>query len=520
LKFKQVSIVTLLTGVNLVVTLANQLVLAYLFGTGSAMDAFLACGAVPWVVLNLAIGDLGYVLVPLLTRCEKEGTLKSAVRSTFSNVLLLSMFVTGLGIGGHRLILHWTTSANMPAQTFEIAASLAPMMWVVIGLTIVGSYLTGLHYHRRQFIMPSLTLAFPYLGMIAGGIIGARRMGIMAVAVGWAAGTLARNIALLATLRGVRLRPTLNLRHPACRRLFRTLPLLGLSLLPFAAPPMIDVYWASRLPVGSISYLGYSNRIVIALTSIVVQGISVVLFPDLADHVVRGEIEVFRGKVVEAIKVILLVIIPLAMLVALARLPLVQLALQRGRFSHDSAVGVASVLPLYLLGTVWMALMNIVIRSFYALQNYRTPAIIGLGGLVLYTVITGLLIGPLSYLAIGVAYIVFWLFMFFVQTHYLARSTDGLLGRDFGAFLLKVSAAAAGSVGAVLGLSSLASLPSKSGVVALTQGTLALLLFVLTGYFVFRFPQYKVLLQVLRVPGRVYGQRGALETIESEQEMG
>ncbi len=230
---------------------------------------------------------------------------------------------------------------------------------------------------------------------------------------------------MLVTLRGARIRPTLHLSNPACRQLFRSLPLLGLSLLPFAALPMIDVYWASRLPVGSISYLGYSNRIVIALASIVVQGICVVLFPDLSDHIARGEIDVFRGKVVEAIKIIVLVITPLLMMVALARLSVVQFALQRGRFSFDSAVGVSRVLPLYLLGAVWMAMMNIVIRSFYALQNYRTPAAIGLFGLALYTGTIALLIGPLSYLAVGVSYSVFWTFMFVVQTYYLGKSING-----------------------------------------------------------------------------------------------
>ena len=519
LNTKGISVVTVLTGVNLVMTLLNQIVLAYLFGTGASMDAFLACGAVPWVILSLAIGDLGYVLVPLLTRCEKKGTADAAINSTFSAVLLLSLAVTAVGIAGHRPILRWTTSSNMPAQTFALASSLAPAMWVVIGLTIMGSFLTGVQYYRRQFAIPSLTLAFPYLGMIMGGIVGARHIGIMAVAIGWVGGTVVRDVILLVTLRGARIRPTLHLSNPACRQLFRSLPLLGLSLLPFAALPMIDVYWASRLPVGSISYLGYSNRIVIALASIVVQGICVVLFPDLSDHIARGEIDVFRGKVVEAIKIIVLVITPLLMMVALARLSVVQFALQRGRFSFDSAVGVSRVLPLYLLGAVWMAMMNIVIRSFYALQNYRTPAAIGLFGLALYTGTIALLIGPLSYLAVGVSYSVFWTFMFVVQTYYLGKSINGLLNREFAVFLLKVSAGATTAAGAVALISLAAGAPFNNGALAVAQGMLAMLIFVLLGYYVFRFPQYTVLMGALLKRLGATSSAAAVDAVESEERL-
>jgi putative peptidoglycan lipid II flippase len=500
---KHVSIVTVLTGANLLMTLINQIVLAYLFGAGASMDAFLACGAVPFVVLSLAIGDLGYVLVPLLMECEQHGTLDEAINSSFTSVTLLALGVTVTGISCHRGILQLTTASNMPSATFGLANSMAPLMWLIIGLTIMGSYLTGVQYFRRQFALPSVTLAVPYLGMIVGGLVGAHRLGIISVALGWTIGTFMRDVILLVTLQGSPVRFSRNLLHPATRKLIRSLPVLGLSLLPFAALPMIDVYWASRLPVGSISYLGYSNRIVIALTSIVVQGLSVVMFPDLSEDIAKGKTEVFQRKVIDAMKVIFLVIVPLAVLVVIARIPMIQFALQRGKFTADSVMGVAKVLPFYLLGVVWMAMMNIVIRGFYAIQDYLTPAKLGAGALVLYTAVSGLLIPHYSYLAIGIAYCVFWLFMFVIQAHFLGKAVGILLNRNFLAFLGKVLASSVAAILFAFVLRREVTVNATIAGAAVVQGTGGMLLFVAVSHYVFKLPQYPLLFEVIQQRFRV-----------------
>jgi len=495
---KRVSIVTVLTGVNLMVTLINQVVLAYLFGAGTSMDAFLACGAVPFVILNLAIGDLGYVLIPLLMKYEEEGKLEEAINATFTGVTLLAVGVTIVGVTCHTLILHLTTASSMPLATFTLADQMAPLMWIIIGLTIMGSYLTGIQYFRRKFTAPSITLAVPYLGMIVGGVAGAHRFGIISVAFGWAIGTLLRDIVLLATLGGSPIRFSRILLHPATRKLMRTLPSLGLSLLPFAALPMIDVFWASRLPVGSISYLGYSNRIVIALTSIVVQGLSVVMFPDLSEDIVKGKIALFQRKVIDAMKVIFLVIVPLAVLVSIGRIPMIGFALGRGRFGTDSVLGVAKVLPFYLLGVVWMAMMNIIIRSFYALQDYRTPAIVGTVALVLYTALSGLLIPRFSYLAIGITYCVFWVFMFTVQTYFLGKAVGTILNREFLGFLGKVTISSLAAIGFAFVLPKLITVGAAAPQAAMVEGAAGLVLFVAVSHFVFRLPQYPLLFGLIQ----------------------
>ena len=59
--------------------------------------------------------------------------------------------------------------------------------------------------------------------------------------------------------------------------------LVTLSLLPFTILVPIAYFWASKLEIGSVSYLGYSQSFAGFLSVAVSMGISIVSFPDLAD---------------------------------------------------------------------------------------------------------------------------------------------------------------------------------------------------------------------------------------------
>jgi putative peptidoglycan lipid II flippase len=490
---KRVSIVTFFTALNLLASFLNQAVLAYFFGASRSMDALLISGALPFAVLNLAIGDLSYTLIPLLMRYEKTGDERRVSGACFAVVALMALGVSVLGAVGHRVILRLSTAASMPKPTFELAASIAPMIWIIVGLTILGSFLTGIHHYRRSFFYPAMTLALPYLGMIAGGLLGASRFGIFAVVAGWAVATLLRDLALYQFLVPPRVRFYWDPHHPAIAKLLNSSCVLGISLLPFAVLPVIDTFWASRLPVGSISYLGYSTRIIIALTGIVVQGLCVVLFTDLSAEIANHNIANFHRKLVGALDAILLSIVPLAVLVMVLRSTLVSVMLERGHFLPSATEGVIHVLPFYLLGMIFMAPMTIIVRAFYALGDYATPAKLGLAALALYSVASGLLVGRYSYAGIGMAYVIFWCFTLVVHSYALGNRVGHLLRPGSLAFLGKVglsSLAAGGAVKYIVG-------PHHS-IVARYCGPggatgVGLVIFIVLTHYVFRVPQFRML---------------------------
>ena len=495
MKSRTILTVTILTALSLSCSLLNQVALAYLFGASVSVDAFLAAGALPMTVQALAIGDLTYVLVPMLmVRRDDVSKQRDLTNRLFSFLLLAGFALVLVGVLGHRVFLRLTTSSAMPRSTFELAARVAPLAWVVLGLSLINGLFTGLHHFRRSFIIPSLCQPLPYVGMIVGGLGGAHRFGIESVAVGWVLGGVLRTSTLYMGFSGRReLRLRSALWHPEIWEFCKSLFPMGLSLLMFAALPMVDVYWASRLPEGSISYLGYSTRIVIAMTALVVQGISVVVFPDLSESMADRRFDEFKARVSKAIKAVLLVIIPLAAVVTALRQPILAVLFQRGNFHHAATMRVARVLPWYMLGTIGMAAMNIVSRGFYALKDYWTPAKWGLISLASYTILSGALIKPFSYVGVGIAYAIYWILVVFLQMHLLGLAAGRLLTRGLFIFLCKVLASSlpAGLLVALIATH----LTTTVGLLpdVIVCGICGAGSFILLAYVVFRIPDLRML---------------------------
>jgi putative peptidoglycan lipid II flippase len=276
--------------------------------------------------------------------------------------------------------------------------------------------------------------------MIAGGLLLASRVGIESVVVGGAIGFAVQCLLLSSVVVGHRrFTFSLDARSLNVKGFFLDFVLLVFSFLPFTILQVIDVFWAARLPDGSISYLGYASRVVISLTGLIVQGISTVLFPFFAEYIANGELVILREMILKAIKTILLFAFPIIAILTALRIPLIEIMFQRGEFDQSSTIGVARVLPFYLIGMIGVAPMNILIRGFYSLRDLRTPAKLGFVAIALYILLCGLLVNTFSYLGIGIAYAVYWNFMFILQSVMLSRRIGRFWSNADLAFVLKTA---------------------------------------------------------------------------------
>lgn len=438
---------TVATVATMLASFLSQVVIAKLFGAAAELDAYLTAGALPLALTGVLMAAVGYVTIPILTECRDDPA--GLERMTGHFLALVLGLAALIALGGSlfaRPLVHWTAPHLRPDK-LALAEHLQPYFWGATAILLVTSFLTSLRHFRRQFVLPSLSGALVFLALMGAGLGLATRLGVRSLALGYLAGAALQCIVLLPVLRQGCRAGAAGLRSAWQRFSAAALPVMG-SLLPFTLWPVIDAYWASRLPDGSLSTLGYASRIVIALAQITVQGLGIVLFPFLADDAMTGQLEQVRRRLRNALKFILVVQVPILALLTVLRVPVLSLLLERGHFDRRATLALAAVLPWYLVGMVGMAAMNIIVRGFYAVSRPRTLALLGLACLGVYAAVAGALSSVFSYVGIGIAYAVYWTLLSVLAAALLGKHVGGLWRAEDLRFAAKlgVIAAAAGVI--------------------------------------------------------------------------
>ena len=163
--------------------------------------------------------------------------------------------------------------------------------------------------------------------------------------------------------------PAINLHHPGVRKVLalmgpRVLTVLFIQLV-FIASDSI----ASWLVPGAVSALVYGWLFMQVPETLVGTAIGVVLLPTISEQIAREQVDEFRQSLNRAMRIILALTIPAAVLVMVGIRPLV------GILGFDTAGTelVVWVTRGFLVGLMGHALIEVASRAFYAQQNALIP---------------------------------------------------------------------------------------------------------------------------------------------------
>ncbi len=136
---------------------------------------------------------------------------------------------------------------------------------------------------------------------------------------------------------------------------------------------MLDVVWASLLPVGTISALYYADRIAQLPLGVVGIAIGTALLPLLARQLRAGQAQSAMANQNRAIEFGLMLSLPAALALWLLADPLIRTLFERGRFGPDDTLRTASALAAYAVGLPAFVLVKALTPGFFAREDTRTP---------------------------------------------------------------------------------------------------------------------------------------------------
>jgi putative peptidoglycan lipid II flippase len=140
--------------------------------------------------------------------------------------------------------------------------------------------------------------------------------------------------------------------------------------------------FATLLGTGAVAANGYALQLMLLPHGLIALSMGTVVFPRLARHFAAGELASLRAVALGAVRSVLFLALPAAAVLAVLGLPIVRLLYQRGAFDATSTTLTSQALGFYALGLAAYAAAEILVRTFYAMQDTRTPVYVGVGAVL------------------------------------------------------------------------------------------------------------------------------------------
>jgi len=389
-----------------VLGLARETVIANLFGASGLVSVFRVASIVPTMLYELLIGGmLSAALVPVLSQVvEQEG--RPALWALFSRVAsLLAVMLAALVLLLELLApqVAWLLGGGFAP---ELQVALARMIRIIAPALLffgLSGAVTGLLYTLKRFTFPALGASVFNLGVIVAAPLLAGRLDAFSLAVGVVLGATLQLFLQLPGLRDARFRFSLDLSHPALRRIVVLYLPIALGLVVSNIQIGIDRRLASATGDSSIAWMANATTLVQLPHGLVAVAVSLAVLPTLSRLYALGDGPGFRQTLGQGLRLVLVLIVPATLGLLVLAEPVISLLFEHGRFTAHDTFWTAWALRYYLLGLIFAAIDWPLNYAFYARQNTLTPALVGILSVGVYLVVALTLIGPLGMLGLVLA---------------------------------------------------------------------------------------------------------------------
>jgi putative peptidoglycan lipid II flippase len=369
--------------------LVRERVIAHQFGQSFSTDTYNGAFTIPDLLFFLiAGGALSSAFIPVFSEYVTKDKEKEAWRifSVVASVMtIVVMFFILIGEIFTRQLVEKTNPgfAAVPGKV-EATVALTRILLPAQVCFFLGGLMMGTLTARNQFAGQALGPVIYNLGIIFGGLFLTRFFGVAGLCWGAVGGAIVGNLGLqwyLVRKSGGKFLPgslKKNFRHPGVLKVWKLmLPvILGLALPQVST--IIGKMFASTLSGdGPQSALMNANKLMQVPLGIFAQATAIAIFPTMAAQAARKEMAALRHSVNFGIRSILFLTVPSSLLMFVLALPIVQLLLQSGKFTDADAAMAAAALRYFAVGIFAWSAHSIITRGFYALQDSKTPVVVG-----------------------------------------------------------------------------------------------------------------------------------------------
>jgi putative peptidoglycan lipid II flippase len=367
--------------------LVRDVILAAQFGTSPDFAAYRAAFKVPDLLYIVIIGGaLGSTFIPVFIEVwDRDGSERAwrMASAVLTWVLGLLALASGLLWVLAPLLAGWFFGGQgfTPAGR-ELISDLTRLFLLSPLLLGLGGLAMAALNARDRFTLPAMAPSVYNLGIIAGTLALAPQAGIWGTAWGVIAGALGYLLVQIPGLLrlGMRLRLTVGRGIVELRTIARQMVprVVGQSAAQLSI--LVTAALTARLALGDekLAGLDYAYQLMLLPYGIFALSLSTVAFPLLARLFADRQLDELADRVRQTLRMILFLTLPATVMLMVLAVPLVRLVLQRGAFDQASLTFTVMPLLAYATALPAFAASEILIRTFYAMQQTLIPVLVGL----------------------------------------------------------------------------------------------------------------------------------------------
>lgn len=410
--FRSTTLISGMTSISRILGFLRDMLIAQLFGTSPAIDAFYVAFRIPNFMRGLfAEGAFAQAFVPVLSEYRQQRSfeeVKQFIRHMQASLALVLILVVLVAvIFTPQLTTVFAPGFTKDPQRFELATHMLRITFPYLMLISLTAFYGSVLNAYGLFGVPSFTPVLLNLVMIVSAVWVSPHFQTPVVALAW--GVLFAGVCqFLFQLpflyyRGLFVWPKINFKDEGVRRVIKLLvpALFGVSVAQISL--LIDTLFASFLPTGSITWLYYSDRLIYFPLGIFGVALATVVLPNLSrKHANRSTAE-FSAVLDWALRCVLIIAIPAAIGLFVLAGPLFTALFQYGKFHAHDAIMSSYSLMAYAFGLPGFMLVKVLASGYYSRQDIKGPVKIAVIALVVNMLLNFALIWSLKHAGLALA---------------------------------------------------------------------------------------------------------------------
>jgi putative peptidoglycan lipid II flippase len=509
------------TGLSRVLGLVREIVAASYFGVTAAMSAFTIAFQVPNLVRALfADSALQGAFVPVFTELLEKGERREAFRVASSLFWLICLILGALTaifvLAADPIMSLFAPGFDDDPALRDLTVNLARLMFPIVMLLALSGVVVGMLNSFGHFSVPALAPVAWNLVIIASLVVLVGPLPeddeIYAYAIGVLVGTVVQFALPLPWLRGRGGRVTLRIdwRDERVRRVLKLMLPVTLALGMVNLSLLINSLFGTLVSVEAPAAIDKAFRIYQLPQGLFSISIATILFPTLARFAAREARDDLRRTMANGVRLIFLLLIPSAVLMAVLAEPITRLVYERGVFGAEATDLVTEAMVWWSISLPFQGVSLLFSRTFFSLQ--RAWATIGpmAVNMALNAALAAALYDPLGIGGIVLGTVVGTIAMCGLQGWMLRDELGGIAGRRTagaaGAMLAAAALLAGVAYGAWYGLDELLGRALVAQIAAVGAAIVAGLAVYAAAVWALRIPEARQFRTLL--PGSGTDQRG------------